>query len=86
MTTKERQAKIRKVMKEYKSGTLKSSSGEKVKSRSQAIAIALQEAGMSKKGKSDAYWDAYVDSMCMGEEEEEEEEEEEMDGSCGKKR
>jgi hypothetical protein len=82
MTTKEKQAKIRKVMKEYKSGTLKSSSGEKVKSRSQAIAIALQQAGMSKKDKSDAYWDSYIDSMCMGEEEEGEEEE--MEDSLGK--
>lgn len=86
MTTKEKQSKIRLVMKEFKSGKLKSSSGEPVKNRSQAIAIALQKAGMSMKGKSDAYWDSYVDSMCMGEEEEEEEEEEEMDGSCGKKR
>lgn len=82
MTTKEKQAKIRKIMKEYKSGTLKSSSGEKVKSRSQAIAIALQQAGMSKKDKSDAYWDSYIDSMCMGEEEEGEEEE--MEDSLGK--
>lgn len=78
MTTEEKQAKIRKVMKEYKSGTLKSSSGEKVKSRSQAIAIALQQAGMSKKDKSDAYWDSYIDSMCMGEEEEEEETEDSL--------
>lgn len=80
MTTKEKQAKIRKVMKEYKSGTLKSSSGEKVTNRSQAVAIALQEAGMSKKDKSDAYWNSYVDSMCMGEEEEE------MDESAGEAR
>lgn len=69
MTKKQKQAKIRKVMKEFKSGTLKSSSGEKVENRSQAIAIALQQAGMSKKDKSDAYWDAYIDSMCMEEKE-----------------
>ena len=31
-------------MHEYKTGTLKSSSGKKVKSRKQAIAIALSEA------------------------------------------
>ena len=37
-------AKVRKVMKEYKEGSLKSSSGSKVKSRKQAIAIALSEA------------------------------------------
>jgi hypothetical protein len=36
--------KIHKVMKEYKEGTLKSSSGRKVKSREQAVAIALSEA------------------------------------------
>lgn len=70
MTKKQKQAKIRKVMKEFKSGKLKSSSGEKVENRSQAIAIALQQAGMSKKDKSDAYWDAYIDSMCMEEKEE----------------
>ena len=44
-------AKVAKVMREYKSGTLHSGSkkGPKVKSRKQAIAIALSEAGMSKK-------------------------------------
>jgi Family of unknown function (DUF6496) len=36
--------KIHKVMKEYKEGTLESSSGEKVKRRKQAVAIALSEA------------------------------------------
>jgi hypothetical protein len=44
-------SKVSKVMREYKSGKLKSSSGDKVKSRDQAIAIALSEAGMAKKGK-----------------------------------
>jgi hypothetical protein len=44
------QAKVRKVMGEYKAGKLKSSSGDKVKSRDQAVAIAMSEAGM-KKGK-----------------------------------
>jgi hypothetical protein len=44
-------AKVRKVMGEYKRGTLKSSSGSKVKSRKQAVAIAMSEAGMSKKSK-----------------------------------
>ncbi len=43
--------KVSKVMREYKAGKLKSSSGEKVKSRDQAVAIALSEAGMSKKVK-----------------------------------
>jgi hypothetical protein len=37
-------AKIEKVMKEHKEGKLKSSSGQKVTSRKQAIAIALSEA------------------------------------------
>jgi hypothetical protein len=41
--------KIKKVMGEYKRGTLKSSSGSKVKSRKQAVAIAMSEAGKSKK-------------------------------------
>jgi hypothetical protein len=36
-----RRAKIRKVMNEFKAGTLKSSSGEKVTDPRQAMAIAL---------------------------------------------
>jgi hypothetical protein len=44
-------AKIAKVMGEYKDKKLKSSSGSKVKSRKQAVAIAMSEAGMAKKGK-----------------------------------
>jgi Family of unknown function (DUF6496) len=43
------QKKVEKVMGEYKRGTLKSSSGSKVKSRKQAVAIAMSEAGMAKK-------------------------------------
>jgi len=39
--------KIHKIMKEHKSGTLKSGSGKKVKSRKQAVAIALSEARKS---------------------------------------
>jgi len=38
------QDKIEKVMGEWKSGDLKSSSGQDVKDRSQAVAIALSEA------------------------------------------
>jgi hypothetical protein len=38
------QRKIHKVMKEHKEGTLRSGSGQKVKSRKQAIAIAMSEA------------------------------------------
>jgi len=37
-------AKVHKVLKEHKEGTLKSGSGKKVKSRKQAVAIALNEA------------------------------------------
>ena len=39
--------KVHKVMKEHKEGTLKSGSGKKVKSRKQAVAIALSEARKS---------------------------------------
>jgi hypothetical protein len=39
--------KVHKVMKEKKEGTLKSGSGKKVKSRKQAVAIALNEARKS---------------------------------------
>ena len=44
-------AKVKNVMREYKAGTLKSSSGEKVKSRDQAVAIAMSEAGYKQKAK-----------------------------------
>ncbi len=46
------QKKIKKVMKEFKKGELNiGKSPKKVKSRKQAIAIALSEAGKSKKSK-----------------------------------
>ena len=45
------QQKVEKVMHEYKAGGLKSSSGAKVTSRKQAIAIALSEAGKAKPKK-----------------------------------
>lgn len=45
------QAKVAKVMREYKAGKLKSSSGDKVKSRDQAVAIAMSEAGYKQKDK-----------------------------------
>jgi hypothetical protein len=89
MTKKEKQAKVAKVMREFKSGKLKSSSGEAVKSPKQALAIALSQAGMSRKPKedmSDEYYMGFFKEMAGEEEEEEEKEEEEMDGSCGKKR
>ena len=40
--------KVHAVMAEYKRGTLRSGSGAKVRSRKQAIKIALEEAGLSK--------------------------------------
>ena len=70
---KAKQAKIAKVMREFKAGTLKGSDKKPITNRKQAIAIALSEAGMSMQGKSDAYWDSYVLTI-MGKEEEEEEE------------
>ena len=45
-----KQTKVKKVMKEYKAGTLHSGKkGPVVKSRKQAIAIAMSEAKMAKK-------------------------------------
>lgn len=51
MATKKQNTKVGKVMGEYKEGTLKSSSGKKVTSKKQAVAIAMSEAGMSKDRK-----------------------------------
>ena len=45
------QKKVAKVMREYKAGKLKSSSGQKVTDKDQAIAIAMSESGQSKKAK-----------------------------------
>ena len=46
-SSSEGKRKIHEVMKEQKEGTLQSGSGKKVKSRKQAIAIALSEARKS---------------------------------------
>jgi hypothetical protein len=53
MATKKQEAKIGKVMHEYKAGTLNTGSktGPVVKSRKQAVAIALSQAGVAKKKK-----------------------------------
>jgi ribosomal protein L21E len=49
-TKKGKMAKVSKVMKEFKTGSLHSGKGGKVvKSPKQAIAISLSEAGMAKK-------------------------------------
>lgn len=46
------QAKVRKVMREYKEGSLHSGKGGPVvKSQKQAVAIAMSESGMAKKSK-----------------------------------
>lgn len=46
-------AKVKKVLREFKRGELRSGSltGPKVKSRKQAVAIALNKAGLSRKRK-----------------------------------
>ena len=51
MAGKKQKHKVSKVLSEFKAGTLKSSSGQKVKKRSQATAIGLSEAGLSRKKK-----------------------------------
>ena len=87
MSSKEKQAKVALIMREFKSGKLKSSSGEAVKSPKQALAIALSEAGMSRKPKadmSDEYYMGFFKELAG--EEEENEEEEAMDESIGEKR
>jgi hypothetical protein len=48
--TETQKRKVGKVMHEFKEGDLKSSSGDKVKSRKQAVAIAMSEADVPKKG------------------------------------
>ncbi len=45
------QKKVGVVMSEFKRGTLRSGSGRKVANRKQAIAIAMSEAGMSRRKK-----------------------------------
>jgi hypothetical protein len=63
MTSKEKQAKVRFVMNEFKSGKLKSSSGEKITDPRQALAVALSEAGLSRKPKKDMGDEYYMAFM-----------------------
>ena len=86
MSSKEKQAKVALIMREFKSGKLKSSSGEAVKSPKQALAIALSEAGMSRKPKADMSDEYYMGFFKEIAGEEEENEEEAMDESIGEKR
>lgn len=46
-----KQRKVAKVLREFKKGQLTSGSSKRVKSRKQAIAIGLSEAGLSKRKK-----------------------------------
>lgn len=86
MTKKQKQAKIAKVMREFKAGTLKSSSGEKITDYRRAVAIALSEAGMSlpKKDASEEYMRAFIRQVLQEEEAMEEENETEEEDSLGK--
>ena len=74
-------------MREFKAGTLKSSSGEKIANYKQVVAVALSSAGMSipKKDASEEYMRAFI-RQILQEEEATEEENEEMDESSGEKR
>ena len=53
-----KEKKVAKVMREFKKGKLHSGSkkGPKVKSRKQAIAIALSEAGMARRRNGKSWW------------------------------
>jgi hypothetical protein len=76
MADKKQQAKIRRVMREFKSGKLKSSSGEKVVDPRRALAIALSEAGMSRKPKKDMgdeYYIAFMEELGGGDEDDDDE-------------
>lgn len=57
-------AKIPVVINEFKEGTLHSSSGELVTDKDQAMAIAMSEAGMSKKSRHGSGEFTDEDIMC----------------------
>jgi hypothetical protein len=52
MASTRQKKKVEKVMHEHKRGSLRSGSGKKVKSRKQAIAIAMSESGQSRRKKA----------------------------------
>jgi len=52
MASTRQKQKVEKVMHEHKRGTLRSGSGKKVKSRKQAVAIAMSESGQSRRKKA----------------------------------
>lgn len=81
MTQKEKQAKVALVLREFKAGKLKSSSGEKIVSPKRALAVALSEAGMSRKPKqdmSDEYYMGFFKEIA-GEEEDPDDDDDEDD-------
>ena len=81
MTKKEKQAKVALVLREFKAGKLKSSSGEKIVSPKRALAVALSEAGMSRKPKqdmSDEYYMGFFKEIA-GEEEDPDDDDDEDD-------
>lgn len=87
MTKKQKQAKISKVLREFKAGKLKSSSGQPITNYKQAVAVALSEAGMSmkKKDASEDYMRAFIRQVLQEEDlMEEEEKMKEMEDSEGK--
>jgi hypothetical protein len=85
MTKKQKQAKVARVMREFKAGTLQGSDKKPIKNYKQAVAIALSEAGMSmpKKDASEEYMRAFI-RQVLQEEEAMEGEENEMEDSLGK--
>jgi hypothetical protein len=88
MNKKQKQAKIARTMREFKSGKL-TSGGKPVSNYKQAVAIALSQAGMSlpKKDASEEYMKAFIrqilqEEEATGEEGEGEEEEEPARGDA----
>jgi len=84
MTKKEKQAKIARTMREFKSGKL-TAGGKPVSNYKQAVAIALSQAGMRlpKKDASEEYIRAFI-RQVLQEEEAMEKEEYEMEDTQGK--